>query len=229
MPLTEKFSNGRTWLWVLVMLSGSCALSQNPQIRPRGARRFPTVVFTSVFWSANPSYYSLAIDSSGTATYQSAPDSLEHSGVPYTVEFHVSDHTRRAVFNMAQNLDFFRDPVQVTAGSPESSAVRTLAYYDPSFQSEITFSASSNPNLQEITSILEETCETLEFGRRLNYFHAHDRSRLGPELEGMQNRIERHRLRDLQALVPALSGIANDGSLGETVRQRAQDLLRRAQ
>lgn len=216
-------------LLLVVLLLCCSTLSQNPQVKTRNARRFPTLVFSSVFWSANPSYYSIAIDSAGTATYQSAPASVEMTGVPYTVEFHVSDRTRRAIFNMAQTLDFFRDPIQVTTGSPEIAVVRTLAYYDASFQSQVTFTASSDPNLQEITSILEETCETLEFGRRLNYFHEHDRRKLEPELVTMQNRIERHRLRDLQALAPALTGIASDGALEQSVRQRAQDLLNHAQ
>lgn len=211
------------------MLTCSVALGQNPQLRPENARRFPLVVFTSVFWTANPSYYSIAIDSAGTATYQSAPDSVEHSGVPYTVEFHVSDRTRRATFNMARNLDFFREAIPVSTGSPETSMVRTLAYYDPAFNARITYTSSPDPNLQELTSILEETCETLEFGRRLNYFHAHDAGALEPELIKMQGRIERHRLRDLQALVPTLNGIATDSAVEESARQRAQELLRRTQ
>ena len=153
------------------MLICTFALGQNPQLKPENARRFLVVVFTSVFWSANPSYYSIAIDSAGTATYQSAPDSVEHTGVPYTVEFHVSDRTRRATFNMARNLDFFRETISVSTGSPETSVVRTLAYHDPAFNAQITYTSSPDPNLQELTSILEETCETLEFGRRLNYSH----------------------------------------------------------
>jgi hypothetical protein len=227
----HKRNHSIGWLCqsVLVMLTCSFALGQNPQLRPENARRFPLVVFTSVFWTANPSYYSIAIDSAGTATYQSAPDSVEHSGVPYTVEFHVSDRTRRATFNMARNLDFFREAIPVSTGSPETSMVRTLAYHDPAFNAQITYTSSPDPNLQELTSILEETCETLEFGRKLNYFHAHDPRALEPELIKMQGRIERHRLRDLQALVPTLNGIATDSAVEQSARQRAQELLRRTQ
>jgi hypothetical protein len=78
--LTSRFT-----MMVLLAFCGEL-LAQNPQVKTRAGSRFPTVIFTSVLWSADPSYYSIAVDSIGTATYQSAPESLERTGVPYTIE-----------------------------------------------------------------------------------------------------------------------------------------------
>src|SRR5207248_4615377 len=69
----------------------STLFAQNPQLHTKIGSSFPTVIFTSVLWSADPSYYSIAIDSTGTTTYQSAPDSIEKTGVPYMIQFQVSD------------------------------------------------------------------------------------------------------------------------------------------
>ena len=212
-----------------VLIAPASLFGQNPQLRTSNGRSFPTLVFTSVFWAANPSYYSIAIDSTGTATYQSAPETLERTGVPYTVEFHVSDRTRRAVFNLARDLNFLRDPVAVSAGSPQETSVRTLAYADPAFRNQITYSSSSDPNIEEITSILEEISETLEFGRRLSYSYEHDRNALESELKSAQSRLERHRTRELHSLAPALSRVVGDPTLKEEVRRQANVLLGHAQ
>src|SRR5215468_7942371 len=98
---------------IIVVLLAFCGdlAAQNPQLKTRAGSRFPTVIFTSALWSADPGYYSIAVDAAGTATYQSAPESLERTGVPYTIEFHVSDRTRRTIFNVVRQLDFFRGEI----------------------------------------------------------------------------------------------------------------------
>ena len=95
-------------LTAVAAMAGSVSLpAQNPQLHTPRSRRFPTVLFSSVLWGADPAYYSIALDSSGTATYESLPASVGENGVPYTMEFQVSDRTRRVAFNLAQGLDFF--------------------------------------------------------------------------------------------------------------------------
>ena len=107
-----------------------CLWAQNPQVRPDSGSKFPTVVFTSVLWSAEPSYYSVAIDAGGTATYQSAPDTVTHTGVPYTIEFQVSDRTRRTTFNVTRQLNYFADMGTQSIGAAENVPVRTLMTFD---------------------------------------------------------------------------------------------------
>lgn len=204
------------------------SLAQNPQLETKNGRQFPTVVFTSVLWTADPAYYSVAIDSSGTATYQSAANSIDRTGVPYTVEFAVSDKTRRATFNLAQGLDWFRDEITLSVGAPQTISVRTLAYHDIQFNNQITYSSSSNQDVQELTSIFEELSETLEFGRRLIYFHEYDRDALAPELQRLQASADMHHVREMQALVTVLNSVAADKKLSNATRERADGLLKQA-
>jgi len=210
--------------FVVVMLL-VVALGQNPQLHTTAGSRFPTVIFTSVLWTAEPSYYSIAIDSTGTATYQSAPDSIGKTGVPYTIEFQVTDRTRRITFNVARQLDYFGEKTQASLSSPQSNSVRTLAYHDSRLRNQITYSSSSDSEIEELTSVFEDISRTLEFGRRLTYFREQDHNRLASELERLQAEGTRHSLRELQAIAPVLKGIAADERVDQASRQRAEDLL----
>jgi hypothetical protein len=200
-------------------------LAQNPQIHTKTGSRFPTVIFTSVLWAADPSYYSIAIDATGTATYQSAPDSIGKTGVPYALEFQVSDRTRRVTFNVARQLDYFGDNAQQSVSPSQTSSVRTLAYHDSTIHHQITYSSSSDSEINELTSVFEEISVTLEFGRRLSYFHQHDSGRLNSELDKLQASTQRRTARELQAIAGVLRSIATDDRLETAVRQKAEALL----
>lgn len=205
----------------------SFAFGQNPQLQTVNGQRFPTVIFTWTLWTADPSYYSIAVDSSGSATYRSAPTALVHSGVPYMVEFQVGDRTRREIFNLSQNLEYFGQEIKTSVDSPENSGVRTLSYRYSRLNNEITYSNTSNEELEEITSIFEGVSETLESGRRLNYFHEHNPEELDSELTNIASKADHHRLRDLQALSATLYGIASDKRLAVPTRHKAELLLNR--
>lgn len=206
----------------------SLAFGQNPQLQTVNGQRFPTVVFTWTLWTADPSYYSIAVDSSGSATYRSAPTALVHSGVPYMVEFQVGDRTRREIFNISQHLEYFGQEIKTAVDSPANSSVLTLSYHYSRLNNEITYSSTSNEEIEEITSIFEGVSETLESGRRLNYFHEHNPEELDSELTNIANKDDHHRLRDLQALSATLYGIAADKRLAAPTRHKAELLLDRA-
>jgi hypothetical protein len=208
----------------IFLCSGSLR-AQNPQLHTRNGGRFPTVVFSSVLWTANPSSYSLAVDATGAATYQSTQDSVERTGVPYTVEFQASDATRRMTFNIVRQLNFLNGEFPTYSGTPEKVPVRTLAYHDITFDNRVTYSESSDSEIQELTSVFEEISATFEFARRLSYLHQHDKDRLEPELIRMQTSAERHMLRELQAATPALKIIASDHTLTDSVRNHAEAIL----
>jgi len=217
----------RTSRFAMIILLASCGelLAQNPQVKAPAGSRFPTLVFTSVLWNADPAYYSIAVDSTGTATYQSAPESLERTGAPYMIEFHVSDRTRRTTFNLVRELDFFRGDTPEQQAPDEKSRVHTLIYHDFQFCTQLTYSASPNSDIEELTSILEEISETLEYGRRLAYFQQHDSKAIASELRKLQANADRHVLREVQIITPVLKSLAADAHLDGETRHAAQALL----
>jgi len=212
-----------------VLLCSSLLFSQNPQVEIGNPPRFPTIVFSSVLWTADPPYYSIAIDSSGVATYFSAPNSVDKTGVPYTIEFHASDRTRRITFNLARNLDFFAGQSVEPEALPVKNTVRTVAYLNDHLNNQFSFTAPPGPDFEEITSVFEQLSETLEFGRRLAYLQERDPNAVGAELQSLQKLVDRHQIREFQALVGVLRGVASDQRLDGSARNLGGTLLRLAE
>lgn len=217
----------KQWFLTMLLLVASCGsmLGQNPQLHTKNGSRFPTVVFTFVLWSANPPYYSIAIDSTGASTYQSAPDSVDKTGVPYTIEFQASDATRRTTFSIARDLNFFSGEFPTSLGFPAKEPVKTLTYHDSTFNNQITFTDSTDSRIQELASVFDEISATLEFGRRLAYSHEHAPNALASELASMKKDSQRHLLRELHAVAPILRDIAADEKLPSSTREEAQTIL----
>jgi hypothetical protein len=203
--------------------------AQNPQLQLKTSVQFPTVVFSAVRWNSDPSYYSIAIDASGTATYVSSPEGLGKTGVRYTTEFHVSDRTRRITFNLTQRLNYFAGGYGELQSSPGNSSVHTLAYRYGPVNNQFTYSSSADPELAELTSVFEELSQTFEYGRKLSDLQLHNHKAIIPELDAMTGRAERHALRDLPALVPILRNVASDTSIEVAARNQASALIKLAQ
>ena len=216
-------------IWVLWLGLLGTVSAQNPQLQLRTSGQFPTVIFSAVRWNANPSYYSIAIDSSGTATYLSAPEGLGKTGVRYTTEFQVSDRTRRITFNLAKNLNYFGDGYGELRSAPGKNNVYTLAYRYSSVNNQFTYSTSADADVEELTSVFEELSQTFEYGRKLADMQLHNRKAIQPELDSMAGKAERHALRDLPALVPILRNLANDDSVDAAARREASALIKLAQ
>lgn len=205
------------------------ASAQNPQLQMKTSGQFPTVIFSVVRWNADPSYYSIAIDATGTATYLSAPEGLDQTGTPFTTEFQVSDRTRRIVLNLAQKLDYFAGSYGELQSSPETHNVYTVAYRYGGVNNQYTYSTTSDADLEELTSVFEELSQTFEYGRKLTESEFHNHRAIGPELEVMQSKADRHALRDLPALVPILRNLAADTGVDANVRKQANSLIKLAQ
>lgn len=216
-----------TLLWLCVSVSALSA--QNPQLQLKNSGQFPTLIFSAVKWNADPSYYSIAVDASGTATYLSSPEGLGKTGVRYTTEFHVTDRTRRITFNLAQRLNYFGGGYGELQSSPGQNNVYTVAYRYGSVNNQFTYSRLGDPDLEELTSVFEELSQTFEYGRKIADFQLHNRRAIAPELEAMAGKAERHALRDLPALLPILRNVASDTSIDLAARQQASVLIKLAQ
>ena len=216
-------------LTLLLLLGSLGAWAQNPQLQLKTSDQFPTVIFSVVKWNADPSYYSIAIDASGTATYLSAPAGLDKTGVRYATEFHVTDRTRRIAFILTQRLNYFGGGYGELQSSPGKNNVYTLAYRYGSVRNQFTYSSSADPDLEELTSVFEELSQTFEYGRKLADLQLHNRRAMVPELEAMTGKAERHALRDLSALLPILRNVAGDTSIDLEARNQASALIKLAQ
>ncbi|MGH9502837.1 MAG: hypothetical protein ACRD20_08305 [Terriglobales bacterium] len=215
---------------LLLVFVGYCgsAGAQNPQLETKNGRRFPTVTFSSVAWGASPPYYSIAIDSGGNATYQSAPQSVERTGAPYDVEFLASASTRQTVFDKVEQLKFLKLPTQNVQHFRGPRSIKTLAFREGNTRNWISYQTGRNPEIRQLTSLFQNISATMEFGRRLAYLHQHGSPRISEELKHMQQLAQRGRLPELQAVEPALENIASDAKIKPADRKRAGAILVRA-
>jgi hypothetical protein len=127
----------RTWkvAAILAMNCCCCAFGQYSNIQTKNGSEFPTVVFSCSRRQANPPYYSIAVDSTGDATYESIPTSVSQTGLPYTVEFFASNRTRTEIFQIAENLHFFQDHIKDST-STQSGGTHTLVFIDGSVRNQ---------------------------------------------------------------------------------------------
>src|SRR5512142_2499780 len=80
--------------------------AQHPDLRPGTAedRPMPTVTFRLEMASFNPSYFGIAVESTGRAAYVSEPQTASENapGEPYMVKFTMSEETRQRIFELAR-------------------------------------------------------------------------------------------------------------------------------
>ncbi len=234
--MTIRLTRGRirisTWKAVPAVLMLGCAWlasAQNPQLETKNGRQFATVVFSWERSSASPPYYSIAIDSTGNATYQSAPRSTEQSGMPYTIEFLAPAVIRDRVFAMVQKLNFLKPSSDLT-NIPQTKSVKTLVFREGKTDNEIDYITPADPIIRQLTVLFENISSTMEFGRRLSYLdnhknEPHRRRRIAVELKQMQSMERKGRLEDLPAVAPVLRQIASDNTLNKSARTRAETIL----
>ena len=79
--------------------------------------------------------------------------------------------------------------------------------------------------MQQVTAIFQGLSETLEFGRRLSFFHKYQKTALDEDLRRMEELQRDNSLGDVQAIAPVLKEIADDQSVMNVARARALRLM----
>ena len=187
------------------------------------------VSFTLDFPGSEPSHYVIAVSSDGHSTYESdgklSPDS---EADPFHLDFSVSPDTSRTIFDLARKAHYFQGQIASNKKRLASTGVKTLTYKDAQQSGTGTYNYSLLPAVQQITQLFQNLSTTLEFGRRLQYFHHYQKLALDEELKRMEQMANENELTELPAVVPILQQIANDSSVINPVRARALRLIERA-
>ena len=185
-----------------------------------------TITFSLDFPQSNPEHYEIAIPTSGRATYVSN-GALGNSPDPDTTpfEFRISDATRQQLFELAKKAKYFSGRLDSGNSNIANMGKKTLAYKDDSHNTSATYNFSTDPAVQQITSILQNLSTVLEYGRRLTWFHKYQKLALDQDLKQMEERQREKNFGDVQAIVPILKQIADDQSVMRISRARALRLL----
>src|SRR5271166_1026027 len=185
-----------------------------------------TVSFSLDFPNSSPEHYLISVQSDGRAHYESSGKISADSDArdDYQTDFVFSDATRARIFELAAQAHYFSGKID-SGKKLAFTGAKKLVYKDGERNSSADYNFSALAPVQQITAIFQGVGATLEYGRRLTYFHRYQKLALDDELKGMEDQARRGDLGELQAVKPVLQEIYEDNSVMNVIRARARRIL----
>jgi hypothetical protein len=204
-------------LVVFLLLSAAPSIAADPA----------TVSFSLDFPNSSPEHYSIAVQSDGRAHYESSGKISADSDVrdDYQTDFTFSDATRARIFELAAQAHYFSGKVDSGNKKLAFTGAKKLVYKDGQRSSSADYNYSQQPAVQQLTTLFQSVAATMEFGRRMTYFHHYQKLALDDELKRMEDQAKRGDLAELQAVSPLLKEIYDDTSVINVVRARARRIM----
>lgn len=207
-------------LALTVLLLALAAYAQTPN---------PSVTFIFDFPGSQPDHYMITVDSEGRSHYESDGKlNAEAENDPYQTDFTVTPEFRSRVFDLAKRTHYFGEAVDSKKTNIASTGTKTLEYNDGHRVTKATYNYSPRAPIQELTSLFQAVAATLEFGHRLQYYYRYQKLALADELKRMEDMQKDNSLQQLGAVSEILTKIANDQTVINPVRVRAERLLAKA-
>jgi hypothetical protein len=218
----------RASVWV-VLLIASVAFSQS-STAPR------VITFTLDFPQSTPNHYQIVVDSSGTTNYTSGlakpeprgdadADSDSDSDQPYRYTFRLTPEIRDRIFDLAARANYFSGDVNYTKHNIANTGEKILTYKDGQRSTTAKYNYTTNPAVQQLTTLFQQLSSTLEYGRRLEEDYHYQKLALDEQLKSMELQADQNGLVEIQAVAPILKKIAADASVLNVTRARAERLL----
>ena len=186
--------------------------------------------FTFDFPGSQPDHYVISVESDGRATYVSTGrfDSEADPADSFRLDLTLSASTSARLFDLTRRANYFQGDVDSKKKNLANTGVKTLAYKDAERSTSATYNYSQNQAVQNLTALFQSLSTTLEFGRRLEFYRRYQKLALDDELKRIEAMAKQNSLEELSALAPILKQIADDQTVINPVRARAQRLLQTA-
>jgi hypothetical protein len=184
------------------------------------------ITFKLDFPQSDPQDYSITIDANGHARYEcTGPVVADAESETYHSEFEVTPQTRDKVFEWAKQARYFSGKIDSGNRRLAFTGTKILTYEDPQHDNTARYDYSSLAPVRELTDFFQGMAATLEYGRRLAYYHRYQKLALDDELKRMEDQVKSNELNELQSVTPVLQDIVNDSSVINVTRARAQELM----
>lgn len=183
--------------------------------------------FTLDFPGANPSHYEIRVSNDGQGSYSSNGQLSRDAEAadPVALQFSLSDKVRQQIFDLTKRAQYFTGKVDSGRKNIANTGAKTLSYNDGKRTTQTTYNYSLLPAVEQLTDIFQGLSTTLEFGRRLTFFHKYQKLALDDDLKRMEELEQSNSLGDIQAIAPVLESIGNDPAVMRITRSRALRLL----
>jgi len=204
-------------LVVFVLLAVAPSIAADPAI----------VTFSLDFPNSSPEYYSIVVQSDVHAHYESSGKISVDSDArdDYQADFTLSDASRARIFELTAQAHYFSGKVDSGNKKLAFTGAKKLVYKDGQRNSSADYNYSQQPAVQQLTTLFQSVAATMEFGRRMTYFHRYQKLALDDELKRMEDQAKRGDLAELQAVSPVLKEIYEDTSVINVVRARARRIM----
>jgi hypothetical protein len=186
-----------------------------------------TVSFTLDFPNSDPEHYTISVNSDGHAKYEVRARISQESEdrETYQFEFEVSPVNRARIFDLTAQAKYFAGKIDSGNKKLAFTGAKQLTYHDGKASHAADYNYSTLPSVQELTALFQGVSQTLDYARRLAYYHRYQKLALDAELKSLEAQAKSNNLSELQALAPLLQEISEDASVMNVVRARAQRLI----
>jgi hypothetical protein len=185
------------------------------------------VTFSLDFPNSSPEHYSISVQRDGRAHYESSGKITAASDERDSFEttFNFSDPACAHIFELANQAHYFSGKIDSGNKKIAFTGAKRLAYKDGQRNTSAAYNYSHVPAVQQLTIFFQSVAATMEFGRRLAYFHRYQKLALDDELKRMEEQARQAELLELQAIKPILQAIYDDSSVINVVRARARRIM----
>jgi hypothetical protein len=208
-----------------VLLVAVIAVPAGSQLASNSASS-ATVTFTLDFPASDPSHYSIVVDNTGHVIYEcSGKVQADSDEQTYRVEFSMSAENRERVFEWAKQAKYFSGKIDSGNQKLAFTGDKTLSYQDGQRSFTARYNYSSLEPVRRLTALFQNMGGTLDYGRRLAYYHRYQKLALDEELKRMEMQARNNELSEIQGVASALQEIVEDTSVINVVRARARELI----
>jgi hypothetical protein len=196
-------------------------------VQPLQAADPATLTFSLDFPNSSPEHYSITVQSDGHAKYESSGRISAESDetATYDTDFEFSDATRSRIFELVAQAHYFSGKIDSGNKKLAFTGGKKLEYHDAQHNSTASYNYSPVSAVQQLTTLFQSVGATLEFGRRLSFYHHYQKLALDDELKRMEDQARHGEIAELQAVKPILQEIYEDSSVINVVRARARRIL----
>jgi hypothetical protein len=189
-----------------------------------------TVSFSLDFPASDPEHYSISVSSDGHGRYECSARTAQDSDdrETYQTEFDVTPANRARIFELAAQAHYFAKRVDSGNSKLAFTGSKKLIYQDGRDTHSAEYNYSKLPAVQQLTSFFQSLALTLDYGRRLAYYHRYQKLALDEELKRMEMQAKSNELVELQTVQPVLKQLYEDASVMNVVRARAERLMEMA-
>lgn len=182
-----------------------------------------TLTYRRVFKSSSPEFIEIKINESGACSY----DIRQLDDPPSPLPFDVGEPLRAKIFELAAQLNYFRDLQLDIRRRIANLGEKTFRYERAGQAHQASFNYTLNATANQLMQIFEGLARQQEHLTTLQRRMKYDRLGVNEALLQFEADLNRKVIPEPERLLPALEQIANDPRFLEIARQRARSLAER--